>query len=328
MPGGPDVTDPTTSWKEALMAMGDSADTIIENATRDIVSDQVEVGIDILTDGEVKRENYIHYHCRHIQGIDFSVLTERELRGGSYTARLPTITSKVQVRDIGFLVEDWKRAQSFTDRPVKITLPGPMTITDTTANAFYSSEQQQGADLANALNQEVLALANAGCSFIQVDEPVFARKPNQALEFGVENLERVFHGVPESVTRTMHMCCGYPDRLDNLDYPKASRDAYFQIADAVNDSSIQNVSLEDAHRHNDLSLLEHFSDTVVILGVVAIALSRVETVEEIRVRIEQALEYIDKDRMIAAPDCGLGLLGRELAMSKLRNMSEAAHSIH
>ena len=125
----------------------------------------------------------------------------------------------------------------------------------------------------------------------------------------------------------MHMCCGYPDRLDRLDYPKADRNAYFRIIGAVDESCIDMVSVEDAHRHNDLSLLELVSKTTVILGVVAIALSRVETIGQIVVRLEQALEHIDKDRLIAAPDCGLGLLSRDLTIAKLRNMCEATRKL-
>ena len=125
----------------------------------------------------------------------------------------------------------------------------------------------------------------------------------------------------------MHMCCGYPDRLDRLDYPKADRSAYFQIIGAVDDSCVDVVSIEDAHRNNDLSLLDQVANTKVILGVVAIALSRIETVDEISTRLEQALDHIDLDRLIAAPDCGLGLLGRDLVRSKLQNMCQAAHSI-
>lgn len=325
IPDGPDSANPTKSWKAALAALGDAADETINAASRQVVSDQVEAGIDIPTDGEVKRENYIHYHCRHLKGIDFKHLTLRELRGGTYAAELPTINDRVRVRDRGFLVEDWRMAQSFTDRPVKITMPGPMTVTDTNANSYYSSDKALGADIADALNQEVLALANAGCVHIQVDEPVFARKPGDALEFGVENLERVFHGVPPHVVKTMHMCCGYPDRLDRLDYPKADRRAYFEIIRAIDESSIDVVSIEDAHRHNDLSLLDLVQNTQVILGVVAIALSRIESVEEISARLTEALNHIDSDRLIAAPDCGLGLLGRKLARSKLKNMCEAAH---
>ena len=202
-----------------------------------------------------------------------------------------------------------------------------MTVTDSNANEYYASEKELGADIADALNKEVLALVEAGCLQIQVDEPVFARKPDIALDYGVENLERVFHGVPNHVSKIMHMCCGYPDRLDRLDYPKADRSAYFQIIGAVDDSCVDIVSIEDAHRNNDLTLLDQVANTKVILGVVAIALSRIETVDEISTRLEHALDHIDHDRLIAAPDCGLGLLGRDLARSKLQNMCQAAHSI-
>jgi len=123
------------------------------------------------------------------------------------------------------------------------------------------------------------------------------------------------------------MCCGYPDRLDNPNYPKAPKESYLQLARAMDASSIQAVSLEDAHRHNDLSLLDLFQHTTVIFGVVAIAKSHVESIEEIRERIMQALEHIDQDRLIGAPDCGLGLLGRDLAVQKLRNLCLAANSI-
>ena len=123
------------------------------------------------------------------------------------------------------------------------------------------------------------------------------------------------------------MCCGYPDRLDNPDYPKADRQAYFELAESIEYSSIMAVSFEDAHRHNDLKLLEHFARTSVILGVVAIARSEIESSDEIAARLEAALQHIDRDRLVAAPDCGLGLLGRELAITKLSNLCEAASRV-
>ena len=323
---GPDTEVPTEGWAEALARMGDEAESILERATREVVEDQVAAGIDIPTDGEIRRENYIHYHCRHLNGIDFANLTERTLRGGAYSARLPTITGPVSVRD-RFLTHDWQVAQSCTDRPVKITMPGPMTIADTTADAHYGNPAKLGADLADALNAEVVALAEAGCKHIQIDEPVFARKVGEALDYGIENLERAFDGCPADVVRTMHMCCGYPDALDKADYPKAPKQSYFELADAVDRSSVSAVSLEDAHRRNDLSLLVRFASTNVILGVVAIAKSRIESVDEIRTHLREALEHIDAERLIAAPDCGLGLLGRERALEKLANLCEAAHSL-
>ncbi len=325
IPAGPDTAEPTKGWQEALNSMGPDAEDVLVRGTKEVVQDQIDAGIDIPTDGEIRRENYIHYHCRHIDGISFTKLTERELRNGAYSAKLPTVVGPVSVRD-EFLVYDWKLAQSFTGKPVKITMPGPMTITDTTADSYYNDPKQQGADLADALNLEVRALAEAGCRYIQIDEPLFARKPKQALDYGFDNLERAFHGCPENVVCTVHMCCGYPDRLDREDYPKAHPQSYFEIADAIDKSSIDAVSIEDAHRYNDLSLLEKFQNTTVIFGVVAIAKSRIEPIEEIRERLQQALQHIDADRLIAAPDCGLGLLGRERSIAKLKNMCEAAQT--
>ncbi len=325
-PEGPDRRNPTADWAEAVAALGEKAEEMFSRGTREAVTDQVEAGIDIPTDGEIRRENYIHYHCRHLDGIDFARLTEKELREGAYRAKLPTVTGAVSARD-HFLSHDWKVAQSFTDKPVKITMPGPMTISDTIVDDYYDDPERLGQDLAQALNAEVLVLAEAGCRYIQIDEPVFARKLQAALDYGMENLERAFHRCPKSVERTVHMCCGYPDRLDNPDYPKAAPETYFQLADAIEQSSIMAVSLEDAHQPNDLGLLEQFETTTVILGVVAIAKSCVETVDEIRDRLAQALGHIDADRLIAAPDCGLGLLGRKRALAKLRNLATAAHTL-
>ena len=324
--GGPDTGNPTKGYLEAIARMGEKAETLFARGMKEVVEDQVGAGIDVPTDGEVRRENYIHYHCRRIEGIDFDTLTPKAVRGGTYTAELPSITGPVKARD-NFLAADWKLAQSFTDRPVKITMPGPMTIADTNVDLYYDDDRKLCADLAAAVNAEVRSLAEAGCTWIQVDEPVFARKPEAALDHGIENLNRCFHGVPGGVTRVMHMCCGYPDRLDRDDYPKADLDAYLRLAEAVDGAEIDAVSIEDAHRHNDLSLLERFSRTKVILGVVAIAKSRVEPVEEIRDRLSAALDHIDAGRLIAAPDCGLGLLGRERTLEKLRNLCAAARSL-
>ncbi|MFQ5984893.1 MAG: 5-methyltetrahydropteroyltriglutamate--homocysteine methyltransferase [Alphaproteobacteria bacterium] len=324
--GGPDTPHPTEGYVEVLRAMGDRAEALFRRGTREAVLDQVNAGIDVPTDGEIRRENYIHYQCRHLEGIDFRRLSEKPVRGGTYVAELPTITGPIRPRD-HFLPHDWRVAQGFTERPVKITVPGPMTIADTLVDAFYDDERRLGADLAEALNAEVRALAEAGCRWIQVDEPVFARRPETALAFGFEHLERCFHGVPATVTRVVHMCCGYPAALDMEDYPKADPRAYFALADAVDAASVDAVSIEDAHRPNDLTLLGRFRKTTVILGVVAIAKRRVEPIEEIRARLDDALAHIEPERLIAAPDCGLGLLGRELALKKLNNLATAAHDL-
>ena len=324
-PDGPDAADPTRGWDDAMEALGDDAEAIIARGVGEAVGDQVGAGIDIPTDGEIARENYIHYHCRHLHGVSFDQLEEKALRNDNYRALLPAIVGPVRA-GAQFLPADYRRAQSFTDREVKITMPGPMTIADTTVDVHYDDPQALGRDLATALNREVLALTDAGCRHVQIDEPVFARKPDAALEYGFEHLERAFHGCPKHVTRTVHMCCGYPDRLDRPDYPKADPGSYFRLADAVEDAAIDAISIEDAHRPNDLSLLERFRRTTVILGVVTIAKSRIEGVGEIAGRLRSALAHIDAHRLVAAPDCGLGLLGRDLARSKLANLCHAART--
>lgn len=317
------LRSPTEHYDSDLEALGTQAEAIFVRGTADAIRDQIDAGVDIPTDGEIRRENYIHYHCRHLDGIDFNRLTSVTIRNGAIFSDLPTITGPIGAQ-APFLPHDWQVAQSFTDRPVKITLPGPMTIIDTLADDYYGDPVALGAALADALNAEILALAEAGCRHIQVDEPVFARKPEQALAFGIEHVDRCFHGTPQSVVRTVHMCCGYPNRIDNPDYPKAPLDSYQRLADAIEDSSIQAVSIEDAHRPNDLSMLEAFKTTTVIFGAIAIAKSQVESTDEIRSRLAEALQHIDADRLIAAPDCGLAMLGRPLALEKLRNLTTAA----
>ena len=223
-----------------------------------------------------------------------------------------------------FLVSEWKLNQSQTSKPVKVTIPGPMTITDTIANTHYTSDEEMGNDLAVAINVEIKRLVSAGCKYIQVDEPLFARKPDNALAFGIKNLEKCFDGITqENVERITHICCGYPDKLDAINYPKAPLDSYKKIAKALDDSIIDSVSIEDAHRHNDLSLLKDYTKTKVIFGLIKIANSKIESEEEITVRINEALKFIAKEQLIAAPDCGLGHLSRELAISKLKVMSSA-----
>jgi len=313
----------TKGWEAGQTA---EARALMDRATAEAVADQIGCGIDLPTDGEIRRENYVHYQCRHFDGFDFQGLTRRVLRNGAYVSELPTIRGPVRARGESVLVRDWQVAEAAAGRPVKITLPGPMTISDTTADAFYNDPEALAGDLAAALNVEVRALAAAGCRAIQIDEPIFARKPEEALDYGVATLARCFEGVPEGVAKVVHMCCGYPNRLDDMEYPKADPGSYVQIARAV-DGVADQISIEDAHRHNPDALFTLFERSSLIVGFVRIAASRVESVDEIRARMEHVLTLLPEERVIAAPDCGLGFLGRDLAMAKLRNMCAAARAV-
>ena len=321
--GGTDTANPTELYQDEIKKMGVDAEAIFKKAAAEVIKDQLDCGIDIITDGEIKRENYIHYHCRHLNGIDFNTLTEKVARTGNYKCWLPTITNKISATD-PFLIDEWISNQSLSDKPVKVTIPGPMTIADTIANIYYKSDEEMGNDLAIAINTEIKRLVDAGCKYIQVDEPLFARKPENALAFGIENLEKCFEGINQNnVEKITHICCGYPDKLDAVDYPKAPLDSYKEIAKSLDNSIIDSVSIEDAHRYNDLTLLKDYKQTKVIFGVIKIASSKIETVAEIESRIQEALNFISKEQLIAAPDCGLGHLSRKLAMKKLKIMSLA-----
>lgn len=321
------ITGPAAGYLEAIEAAGEGLEAHLRRAVEEVVQAQVEAGIDIPSDGEVRRENYVHYHCRHLDGIDFERIVEVDVREGAVHGYLPTVTGPIAARE-RFLPRDWALAQAASPRPVKMTVPGPLTVSDTVVDRHYGDPARLGADLALAINAEVRALAAAGCRHIQIDEPLFARQPRQALDYGLANLARCFAGLPEDVARIVHICCGYPDRLDQSDFLKAPQSSYLELAEALDGAEIDAVSLEDAHRPNDLgALLPRFRNTVVILGVVAIARSAVEPVAAIRARLGHALEFIDAERLMAAPDCGLGFLGREGAMAKLRNLCAAAHSV-
>ncbi len=300
----------------------------LARATYKAVCAQIDAGIDIPTDGEQGREHYIFYHLRHLQGVDFNKLQIKKIRGlEEWKKKVPTISSKILPED-RFLRYDWQLAQEFAeDHSIKITIPGPMTIADTVVDEYYGDERKLNSDLAEAINIEINDLAKAGCKWIQVDEPLFARFPDKALEYGMENIERCFTGVPKEVNKVVHLCCGYPRELDDPNPPKANLSAYFKLADALNQAHVDAVSIEDAHRYNDLSLLEHFNNTKVILGVVAIARTRVESVKEIQDRINEALKHIDANRLIIAPDCGLGMLPANIAHAKLKNLVKAPQFI-
>ena len=322
--GGMNTSQTTLDYTQDIEINKSTHEGLFIRAAKQIIEIQNRAGISIPTDGEVRRENYIHYHCRYLDGFDFQNLEHQILRGGAYETDLPAIRSKIIHSSKPYSVHDYLAAQGVSVNPVKFTLPGPMTIMDTTSDCYYNDRRELNAALATTVNKEILSLAEAGCQYIQIDEPLFARNVNDALDFGMEGLERCFHGVPKQVKRIVHLCCGYPDHLDDIDYKKANPESYHALSKVIDEATFDQVSIEDKHCCNNLELLEKFQFKTVIFGAVAIASSRLESVEEIVERLKAALEYIDRDRLVVAPDCGLGLLSAELAERKLQIMCKAA----
>ena len=321
--GGMNTAQTTLDYSSAIEKNKHTHEALFVRAAAEVIDIQVRAGISIPTDGEVRRENYIHYHCRHLDGFDFRNLEHRVLRDGAYETDLPAIRSSIHHRDICYSAHDYLASQRVSVRPLKFTLPGPLTIMDTTVDCFYNDRPKLNAVLAETINREILSLVDAGCRYIQVDEPLFAREVTDALNFGIEGLERCFHGVPKSVKRIVHMCCGYPDHIDDNNYKKADPSNYHLLSKAVDEASFDQVSIEDKHCCNDLDLLDQFQFKTVVFGSVATANSRIETVDEVVERLKSVLNHIDRDRLVIAPDCGLGLLSAEQAEAKLRIMCNA-----
>ena len=262
-----------------------------------------------------------------LDGINFEKTHTKWSRNNSYRHEVPIIDNKIKAKK-NFLSMEWKINSLFTKKDIKITIPGPLTIMDTTYNEYYENEMLVMNDLVKVINLEIKDLEKNGCKHIQIDEPVFARYPNRTIEYGVKLLDKCFENIGDNVHKSVHICCGYPDKLNKTDYPKANKLSYFKIASILDNSVIDSVSIEDAHCHNDLSLLSLFKNKIVILGVICISYTRIETVNEIEDRIREALKYIEPSRLMISPDCGLAMLSREIVIQKLKNMVQAVQNIN
>lgn len=300
-----------------------SDEELFKRAASEIIKIQLDAGIDIPTDGEIRRENYIHYHCRHLDGFDFDKLEHRVLRDGAYSTSLPAIRSKIKHTGKYYSPNDYIASQSLSRKPIKFTIPGPLTIMDTTADCYYNDRKKLSNDLADTINQEIRHLVEMGCSHIQIDEPLFARQVDDAFSFGFEGIERCFYKVPKDINKIIHICCGYTDHLDDENYKKADPKSYFQLSNELNNMSINQISIEDAHFKNDLSLLTKFPNKKIIFGAINVTKSRLESIDEIVERLTQVLNFIDRDRLIISPDCGMGLFSLKLAEDKLNVMCNA-----
>ncbi|XP_065052240.1 5-methyltetrahydropteroyltriglutamate--homocysteine methyltransferase-like [Rhopilema esculentum] len=325
---GKEVINFVEEYNKALSSQGaEDIENQLQAATQDIIALQRRVGLDLLTDGELRREKYIHTFCRSLNGFDFQKTKKKICRNGAWEGLLPTIVSKVSHKEEpGFMAKEWKWSQNMSERPIKVTIPGPMTIMDTFCDDFYNNDEELLNDLAKCINIELKLLAEAGCKEIQVDEPVLMRYPMQGLEYGIKYLSACITDVPKEVFKTVHACCGYPQYLDQTDYEKADKGAYLKLAPSLDNSGFDALSIEDTHRRNDPELFKAFKKMKIVLGVIDVVKSRLETVEEIRKHISDVLEYLPRERLIIAPDCGLIFLPINLVENKLANMVKAASS--
>jgi 5-methyltetrahydropteroyltriglutamate--homocysteine methyltransferase len=280
-----------------------------DDATLLAVQAMVQAGVDIITDGEVRRESYSNRFATALDGIDLTQPgTVRGRTGGAVT--VPRVvgpirrTRPVQVRDVAFL-------RQHTTRTIKVTIPGPFTMAQQAQNDYYPDDEQLALDYATAVNEEIHALFEAGADVVQLDEPWMQARPEQARRYAVKAINRALAGVQGPTA--VHMCFGYAASVRQK--PNA-----YDFLPELEDATVQQVSIEAAQPHLDLSILTALPSKSIILGVLDLNDPTPETPEVVAQRIRAALRYVSPERLIVAPDCGMKFLPREVAYRKLRAM--------
>jgi 5-methyltetrahydropteroyltriglutamate--homocysteine methyltransferase len=297
----------------------------LADATRLCVASQVAAGLDVVTDGEQRRRHYVWGFLDGIAAVDSENLALKPTRGQRFRKEAPVARLVGEPEWPGpLLVEPLRAVRALTDRPVKVTLPGPMTIVD---SLLDESGRHSTADLAmifaDLLNREARALAEAGAAVVQFDEPCFNIYLDQARDWGVAALERASHGV--GTTTGVHICYGYGGS-EVTDWKAANRDwtHYEQSLALVARTAIDQVSIETAAVGVDIGVIELLRGKDVLLGLVNVGSELVETPEEIAGGLRRALGHVAPERLCACTDCGLVLRSREVAAAKMRALATGA----
>jgi 5-methyltetrahydropteroyltriglutamate--homocysteine methyltransferase len=291
----------------------DALEQAQDDATLIAIRDMERAGIDIVTDGEIRRESYSNRFALALDGVDLDNPARTMGRAGKETL-VPRVvgrirrTRPVEVRDVEFLVAN-------TDRRTKITLPGPFTVSQQASDEFYGDEVAMAMDYAAALNEEAHDLRRAGVDIIQFDEPWMQARPEAASRFGVQVLNRALQGLEGNTI--VHLCFGYAAVVK--DKPSG-----YSFLPQLADCTAEQISIEAAQPKLDLGILSELSGKTIMLGVLDLGSAEVETPEIVAERIRAGLRHLPAERLVVAPDCGMKYLPRPRAFGKLKAMAEGA----
>jgi len=294
----------------------------IRDAVRLAVRDQEHAGIDIVTDGEQTRRHFVTTFIEHLDGVDFANRKTVRIRN-RYDANVPVVTGPVSRRRPVF-VEDAKFLRGETTRPVKVTLPGPMTMVDTLYDDHYRSRETLAREFAVILNQEASELAAAGVEGIQFDEPAFNVYFDELRDWGVEALERAAQDLP--CKTAVHICYGYGIKA-NIDWKNSLGSEwrqYEKVFPLLAKSRIDQVSLECANSRVPLELLVLLGGKDVLVGAIDVATDRIETPEQVAGVIRAAMKFVPPERLYPCTNCGMVPLSRDTASAKLRALAAGA----
>jgi 5-methyltetrahydropteroyltriglutamate--homocysteine methyltransferase len=307
------------AWRLAGAALSEAK----RDATILAVKLQEDAGIDIVSDGEQARQHFVHGFLETIDGVDFSRRRTIGIRDNRYQAEVPTVIGPIRRTGGGHAVEAGI-ARAHTRHPMKFTLPGPMTIVDTLADAHYGDRARLAMAFAELLNEEAREIAALGVDVIQFDEPAFNVYMQAVTEWGIAALERAAAGL--SCRSAVHICYGYGIKA-NIDW-KAGLGAewrqYEAIFPALAASRIDQVSLECAGSRVPVELLELLAGKDVLVGAIDVATDRVETAVEVAVTIERALRFVPPERLYPCTNCGMAPMARAVALEKLDALAAGA----
>ena len=291
------------------------------------VKTQEDAGMDIIGDGEQARQHFVHGFLEQVEGIDFVNKVKMGIRNNRYDAMVPQVVAPLRLKGRVHAFEA-RLARAHTQRKLKFTLPGPMTIVDTVADRFYGAGEEGRIKMAFAfaelLNQEALALQADGVDIIQFDEPAFNVYLDAAADWGVKALERAAQGL--TCTTAVHICYGYGIQA-NIDWKQSLGEEwrqYEKVFPALAKSSIQQVSLECFHSHVPMDLMALLQGKDVLVGVIDVASDVVETPEQVADTIGKALQFVPKARLLPCTNCGLAPMSRAVAEAKLKALVEGA----
>jgi len=286
------------------------------DATLLAIRAQEEAGIDIVTDGECRRESYSNHFATALEGVDIDNPGTALDRSG-HPNPVPRIVGRIR-RKRPVQVEDLKFLKNHTTHPVKMTVPGPFTMTQQAQNDFYASEAEAAMDYAAAVNAEIRDLFAAGADVVQIDEPYMQARPQKAREFGLASLNRALEGI-EGAT-AVHICFGYAAIIHE-------RPTGYSFLPELAECGCRQVSIETAQSNLDCSVLERLPGKQIMVGALDLSDMRVETPETVVERVRRALRHIAPERVILAPDCGMKYLPREVAFGKLCSLTAAARQL-
>jgi len=284
-----------------------------DDATILAIRDQERAGLDIITDGEMRRESYSNRFATALDGVDLDNPGIALDRSGEPNP-VPRVTGRirrrhaVETRDVAFL-------RANTDRTIKITVPGPFTMAQQAQNDFYESESEMAQDYAVAVNEEIKDLFAAGADIVQIDEPYMQARPEKARAFGLAALRTAIDGVTGRTA--LHICFGYAALIHE-------RPAGYNFLPELADTALDQVSIETAQSRLDCNILETLTGKTIILGVLDLSTHEIETPETVAARIRRALPHVAAERLVIAPDCGLKYLPRPVAFGKMKAMAEGA----